>query len=208
MNQRLIVEGKDAVVLSVLCSQHLPPPVGFSNPKIYKKHFVEEAGGYDKALILFKKSLTDSSLQNIGLILDADQAGPAARWDAVKNILAEVFPPEILQAAALTPEGIVLQGENLPTVGIWLMPDNQSKGYLEHFLAKLVPPKEELWQIAEFTVDDLTYKTYCRFTDAKKQKALVHTWLAWQESPGLPFGTAAQAGYFDVNAPAVQPFLH
>lgn len=207
MKQRLIVEGKDAVVLSVICSKHLTPPAGYTDPEIYKREFVEEAGSYKKALILFKASLKDTSISNLGLILDANQAGPAARWQALKNILAEVFPEEILNTTSLAPNGIVLQGENLPTVGIWLMPDNSSNGYLEHFLASLIPAEDEVWQHAKATVEAYSGMDFCKFTEVKKQKAMVHTWLAWQESPGLPFGTAASAGYFDVNAPIVQPFL-
>ncbi|HFA51614.1 MAG TPA: hypothetical protein ENJ95_21585 [Bacteroidetes bacterium] len=208
MKQRLIVEGKDAIVLSVICSKHMPPPKGYANPKVYEKSFVEEAGSYERALTLFKNSLSDTSIENLGIIVDANQVGAAARWQSLKKILDGFFPEKILNAASLSPNGILLNGENLPTVGVWIMPDNQSKGYLEHFLAALIHEDDTLWNHAQTTVDELMEKDFCKFKEVQKQKALVHTWLAWQKKPGLPFGTAADAGYFNVNSAAVEPFLN
>lgn len=35
----------------------------------------------------------------------------------------------------------------------------------------------------------------------------IHTWLAWQEEPGKPFGIALKAGYFDHQSPAADHFV-
>ncbi len=35
----------------------------------------------------------------------------------------------------------------------------------------------------------------------------MHTWLAWQEEPGKPFGIALKAGYFDHQSPAADHFV-
>jgi hypothetical protein len=40
-----------------------------------------------------------------------------------------------------------------------------------------------------------------------KPKAIMHTWLAWQEEPGLPFGTAIKAGYLDSSAAPVDTLV-
>ena len=42
----------------------------------------------------------------------------------------------------------------------------------------------------------------------KKQKATIYTWLAWQETPGLPFGTALEAKYLNHNKEYLKPFLN
>jgi hypothetical protein len=34
-----------------------------------------------------------------------------------------------------------------------------------------------------------------------RSKALIHTWLAWQEAPGRPFGPALRARSQDAAAP-------
>src|SRR5436190_24268592 len=38
----------------------------------------------------------------------------------------------------------------------------------------------------------------------KVSKALIHTWLAWQEKPGRPLGLAITARYFDATASYAQ----
>ncbi len=38
-----------------------------------------------------------------------------------------------------------------------------------------------------------------KFADAHMAKAQIHTWLAWQENPGLPFGTAITAKFLDAD---------
>ena len=38
-------------------------------------------------------------------------------------------------------------------------------------------------------------------------KAVLHTWLAWQEEPGLQYGTAMRARFFRDDSPAAQAFV-
>jgi hypothetical protein len=38
-----------------------------------------------------------------------------------------------------------------------------------------------------------------RFHDVDRDKAQLRTWLAWQDPPGLQFGTAIRAGKFNPN---------
>jgi hypothetical protein len=45
-----------------------------------------------------------------------------------------------------------------------------------------------------------------RFSDVRAAKARIHTWLAWQEEPGKPFGQAISARYLDPNLPAANTF--
>ena len=46
-----------------------------------------------------------------------------------------------------------------------------------------------------------------RFSDNDADKAVLHTWLAWQEEPGLPYGTAMRARFFRGDSPAAQAFV-
>ena len=34
------------------------------------------------------------------------------------------------------------------------------------------------------------------FPDSRRDKAVLRTWLAWQEEPGLPYGLAVSRHYF------------
>ena len=45
------------------------------------------------------------------------------------------------------------------------------------------------------------------FGEIDREKALVHTWLAWQANPGRPYGTAVAAGFLDHNVPEVDAFV-
>ncbi|MCB0575657.1 MAG: hypothetical protein KDC61_13950 [Saprospiraceae bacterium] len=205
--QRLIVEGNDGWALTQLCeSNALPWPEGFTKKTIGK--FVVPAGGYDKISGLVSAALLEAGLTNIGIVVDADDAGPEARWQAMRIVLEPFFSNNMLDALAPAPEGIVLKEPGRPVVGIWIMPDNAGNGYLEHFLAHLVDSEEQLWQHTDQTVKDLAGRDFCRFKPVRQQKAMLHTWLAWQEEPGRPFGTAMQAGYLNAKVAAVQPFLN
>ena len=207
MTQRLIVEGNDGWAIAQLCkSNGLPNPIGFTDKTI--GNFVKSAGGYDKVSKLIDAALLEAEVKNIGIVVDANETGPAARWEAIRHRLRPKFSDNVLNAATLDTSGILLQEEGKPVVGVWIMPDNQSNGYLEHFLAELADRSDDLWKHAESSIETLTSQHFCRFdARTRQQKALLHTWLAWQKEPGRPFGVAMQAGYLNPTAPAARLFL-
>jgi hypothetical protein len=47
-----------------------------------------------------------------------------------------------------------------------------------------------------------------QFPDKLFIKARIHTWLAWQENPGLPFGTAITARYFGADSQEALKFVN
>lgn len=208
MAQKLIVEGNDAIVLARLCQKRgLQPPLGYETAEKFKADFVAVANGYSKTLGLLALAIQQADLTNIGIIVDANDAGAAARWQAIRTILAQKYAAETLTAADAQVGAKVIVEANLPTVGVWIMPDNVGLGYLETFLADLVRTGEPLWQHAVEQVADLQTKPFCELTAAKIGKANLHTWLAWKPEPGKPFGQALDADYLDAYAPAAQPFL-
>ncbi len=175
--------------------------------KFNHENYIRSAGDVDRAINLFGQALNNPSIQNVGIVIDANSIGIYKRLNKLKAFLKNNLPKERFDKLQIQKGGIVVVEENMPIIGIWFMPDNESKGYLEHFLAKMIPVENELWQHVLKTVDELSQKDFCEFKEKEKQKALIHTWLAWQKSPGLPFGTAVKSGYFDVNSPSVEPFL-
>jgi hypothetical protein len=44
-------------------------------------------------------------------------------------------------------------------------------------------------------------------SERKFPKARIHTWLSWQENPGLPFGTAITAAYLSHDSPEALKFV-
>ncbi len=208
MAQKLIVEGNDAIALATLCQlRGLKPPLGYESQEKFKQEFVASGGGYDKAIALLKLAIYQSDLSNIGIIVDANDAGAAARWQAIRNILTDKYSEETLAQADGQVGPKVIQEANLPTLGVWIMPDNDGTGYLEHFLSGLVPPGEALWGHVNTVVTTLRAQPFNEISEAKSGKAMLHTWLAWKKEPGKPFGQALVAQYFDIHAPSVEPFL-
>ena len=153
--------------------------------------FVKEADGIQKLLDAFPVALK-ASYERIGIVADAD-AHLSDRWDQFRNraISVGVNLPERPE-----PGGTIVPGLRPSSrVGIWLMPDNSSPGILEDFLSRLVPGEDTIWDHAgEVVAEARRLGARCREVDHLKSS--LHTWLAWQEDPGLPFGTALRAQVF------------
>lgn len=208
MAQKLIVEGNDAIVLAQLCkARGLQPPLGYETIEKFREEFVSSAKGYNNISKVLNLALQQADLNNIGVIVDANQVGATARWLDMREVLVKYYSEDTLVAADVQTGAKIITEDNLPTIGIWIMPNNADVGYLETFLAQLTPHGDALWEHATRQVQQLLTLSFCELKLVKVDKANLHTWLAWKPEPGKPFGQAVDAGYFQTNAPAVQPFL-
>ena len=126
----------------------------------------------------------------VGIVLDAN-GDPNGRWQAVAGRLrdADIQPPE-----APAPTGIIIEGN--PRVGVWLMPDNQSCGELENFVARMIPRDDAVWPLSQNYIEKIPDADR-KFTKGKTLRAKVHAWLAAREHPRR-MGSAIGAG--DLNA--------
>lgn len=198
MAQRLIVEGNDAIALTRICMRRgLNPPKGYRNTQKFKAEFVISAKGIDKVNTALIEELQSPDVTRIGVIVDANNVGVEARFDSLKNTIENILEITLPAEAVVSNQGFGYQVTEDLFIGIWIMPNNETEGYLEHFLCTLIPPENEVWNFANQKVEELMNQAFCEFTTVKKQKALLHTYLAWKESPGLPMGTAIQANYIN-----------
>lgn len=184
----LLVEGTDDEhVLKHICGNR-----GISHLDDVKPH-----GGVERLLDSVPVRLKASEDGDIvGVVIDAD-ADVAARWQSLRNRLIRVGYAGVPDSPA--PEGTILDPPAdtlLPRVGIWIMPDNQTKGILEDFLRFLLPGGSPLFDHVTMSVATIPAGER-RFRELAEPKALIHTWLAWQEEPGKPLGTAITARYLD-----------
>jgi hypothetical protein len=145
----------------------------------------------------------------LGIVLDCDPdengsgQSPQNRWAQVENRLKDLGY-EVPKRP--DPAGTVIPGpEGYPTVGVWLMPDNQTEGMFEDFLLRLVPPGAG--EFARETALLARHRSFGNFTDVQISKAVVHTYLAWQDAPGKPFGIAIRSNMFNVENPFAAPFV-
>lgn len=207
MAQCLIVEGKDGIVLTNILMKYIQktPPKGYETSKKYKR-FVKEAGGFDNVEKTLLEILEKPDFTNIGLVVDADFKGVTHRLAQVEAMIKNIFQLHQLDNFDLTQNGVIWKYEQL-TLGIWIMPDNQSNGYLEHFVATMINEDDKLWSFAKEKTDELTQTDFCPFTEVKYQKAYLQTFLAWQKNPGLPMGTAIQAKYLPNKSPLTNRFV-
>ena len=163
----------------------------------------DEPSGADRLLAEMETDVLASTDRSIGFVLDADEV-PGNRWNAVCGRLKPVgltLPDEI------PPEGFVDDASTVQArVGVWLMPDNRRSGALEEFLRDLVESKDPLLPLAD-TSTQHAQERGARFPDSDRRKAVLHAWLAWQECPGLPYGTAIRAKYFGHDSAAALAFV-
>lgn len=150
-----------------------------------------------------------SSNGRIGFVLDADDSVENT-WRAMSARLRAVG----VEVEDLIPrEGFVGEsGEYQARVGVWLMPDNQQEGEhgegtLERFLETLVQEADPLLPYAREATRRAKTDHGARYSDGDVTKAVLHAWLAWQQEPGLPYGTAVKARYFRHDSPVAESFV-
>lgn len=200
MQQRLIVEGKDGLAIaSLLEKRNLPPPTGYESKTKFRK-FIKSVGGINNVNEALDEEITSQDVKRIGVIIDADDKGISNRLDSIKNILLARFPN--YKIITETTNGAHYKISEDAQVSIWVMPNNESNGYLEHFLATLIPYNlNDVWTYATNAIDIYLDQKYASISNTKIQKAKLHTYLALMENPGLPFGTAMKSNYFDAGHP-------
>jgi hypothetical protein len=164
-------------------------------------------GGRDRLIDGIDARLRGSDIESLGIILDAD-TDLSARWNAVSSRLRIRGYTSVPNEPAS--DGTVVEpppNSLLPRVGVWLMPDNKTSGILEDFLRFLVPDGDPLFDHVERSINEIPSEQL-RFTEIRKAKARIHTWLAWQAEPGKPFGQAISARYLDAALPSANIFAN
>ena len=191
----LLVEGRDDKrVVDRICREH-----GVPCPNVaYRRSDTDLLQEFSIQIKVLGKEDTEDVL---GVVIDADTSA-TSRWQSIRDRLAAGGYVGVPRQP--DPDGTIVspaKREMLPKVGVWIMPNNQDPGKLEDFLAFLVPSSDPHWEHAETCVDSLDQP---RFRDVDRSKAIIHTWLAWQRSPGLRFGTAIRSRFLDPDAPQAQ----
>ena len=193
---KLYVEGKDDIhAIRNLLVRNGIPDSSLSE--------IKETGGMENLLGIIKTAVPVSSDRPVGFVLDADDK-PQDRWSAVRARLREfeLDPPNDMPA-----DGYVTDVEKYKTrVGVWMMPDNTEAVALEELLKGLIDKDDCLFPLAESSTNE-AHEKGAKFPAAKHLKAVLHTWLAWQENPGLPYGTAINAQFFRHDSPAALAFV-
>ncbi len=198
----LLVEGQDDLWVIPYLMEHNGVPWekrGECVPEI------EPLDGIDALLKtgVISTYLKASDLEVLGVMVDANDS-LTGRWQAIRRECVQAFP-NIDDELPLT--GGIWNNDDGLRLGVWIMPDNQSPGMLESFLKYLVPNTQApLWQYAIQTTQDARNHE-ARYRDVHVDKANIHSWLAWQDPPGVPLHHAVLKKILDPHSPHARPFV-
>ena len=198
----LMVEGQDDKhMVWQLCAQY---PSLFSIKRSGYELFVTlllgfntfritEQGSRPELIKSIRQQVVTSNSQAVGILVDADDSSTRCWHD-----LAAGFNRTGVQLPTLPSSGgtIIPEQGFRPRIGIWIMPDNSSRGELEDFVKGMIPGNDSVWRLSEQYIDNIPQPNR-KFVNRKTDKAKVYAWLAARKEPGR-VGAAIGAG--DLNA--------
>ena len=197
---QLVVEGNnDRHVIWALCKYH-------NIPEVFTVTLPgdQNESGVDPLIRGIPTRLKIPGLRALGIVIDADE-NLLSRWQAIQTHLAGAGYTNL--PARPIPEGILISETNFPRIGVWIMPNNEVSGAIEDFSRLLIAPTDQLASIATETISRLETAQLHRYRPSHRSKALLHTWLAWQNPPGMPMGTAITARVLDPESPLAGQFV-
>lgn len=168
---------------------------------------IHECGSDEKVLDSLAARLVSSTpkQKTLGVLLDADIDGinpmqvVQSRFDQLKSRVGDFYTmpnafPE--NGLILSPLSTRPDASRLPRLGVWLMPDNKRFGMFEDLLVDSLPTT-----VATYTSDVVKKSKVdgiARFRDAHLAKAVIRTFLAWQDPPDIQYlGLAIKKGIFE-----------
>ena len=187
----LLVEGKDD--LHVV--RHLFQFSGLTGVCIIDKQGFETLSKSIRAEVLAEGRTA------VGILVDANDT-LESRWRAISGRLeaADVEAPHKPCA-----NGTIIEIDGKPRVGVWLMPNNQSPGELEDFIADMIPPGDGVWPLSKAYINAIPLSDR-EFAQRKVMRAKVHAWLATRERP-RPMGQSLGLGDLNVDADICKRFV-
>ena len=200
--KRLLVEGDtDKRVIPFLMEANGVAWGTADRPAVY----IAPYGGVGEMLKAgaIEGELSASGLEALGIVADAN-GDARKRWAQIRRLCQAQVPslPEDLPA-----EGLRVTHASGPRFGVWIMPDNRSKGMLEDLLVQLVPSESEsLFALARRCIGEAA-DIDAPFKPAQLTKARVHTWLAWQDEPGKSLHQAVHHRVLDPTKAESKPFV-
>ena len=149
-----------------------------------------------------------SGRQVLGIIMDADD-DVADSWKKITCRFSEVG---ITLPGSPDTNGIIVDpgegptGGPLPRIGVWLMPDNKSKGELEDLAFSMIPSNDDTWKLAQSYVDGIPSPER-KFQPDKIDKAKLYAWLATRKEPSRMGAAVGAAGGLDASIPVCKDIL-
>lgn len=207
--KRLLVEGpNDKSFFEALLRKHKLEEIITTSP-------ARELGGFNtkqgaiNLLPSLAQNLIDGHTERLGLILDSDTVKNGGGLDLTLTQIADKIVPFGYKRKPIRGKhgGFLFPStDGLPTIGTWVMPNNKDEGTIEHWVSNLVnTPQKPLFIDACAAVDKISTPL---FPPIRKPKAVVATWLAWQEIPGKGLDYTISGDMLDDSAPLYSDLLN
>lgn len=192
-NKKLLVEGNDDQhVIWTLCEKF----------KVEENFDVIDTEGIEKLFAQIPIRLKQSGIDTIGIVIDAD-SNLTGRWNSLSGIFTNLGYTLPVQIPV---DGLVIQLSGIK-LGVWIMPNNSLNGMLEDFISFLVPDEDQLLKFANDTLAEIETNSLNKYSSIHKSKALIHSWLSWQEDPGTPMGLAITKRYLSTEKDICKSFV-
>ena len=200
--RKLLVEGDTdrSVIAGLMEANGVPWPDPPDSPV-----FIDSRGSVDEILKpgVLEAELGASELEALGVVVDAN-GDASTRWNRLRERCSSEFSDLPDQIPV---EGLEVVHARGPRFGIWIMPDNRSTGMLEDWLVRLIPEASSpLYELARKCVSD-SKRQGAPFKHVHRTKAEIHTWLAWQDEPGLRLYEAVVHRVLDPERPGSGQFV-
>jgi hypothetical protein len=172
--------------------------------------------GSDKELVEKIAPLlkSEESINTLVFILDADKQKGKDNETNIKSRLQQIayrfkdYKNYNKKFSKINPEGLIIPKiEELPRIGLWLMPNNTEQGMLEDFLMKMVNVPDICIKLAEDCVICAVDENCASFKKTHFSKAVIHTYLSWQDEPGDALALSIRQGKLSSNSPIAIKFL-
>ena len=200
----LLVEGEaDRAFFEALCQRwQLPVQVKVSTPRDAGHTKDTKQAAFVVLETVYLGQLADGHIERLAIAVDADSAADGGGFArTVAQLRQRLQPAGYAMRAHAAPGGLLFaHNDGLNDIGAWVMPNNADEGALEHWIAtNLHPDERALMQHAQAAIDHIPNGP--KFKPAKRKKAEIATWLAWQAEPDHGLWHAAKPGLLDEAAP-------
>ena len=209
--KRLLVEGESDRLFFEACCRHakleniqIGPPLMMG----------AKASGKNNAVSLLPtliNQMKQETVTHLALVVDADAKetnglGFIKTWDKITEELRK-NDYDIPQRPIKPNGGICFEHKDgYPPVGLWIMPDNCSNGFVEDFIKmSLAGAETSLFERAKKTVSDLPEPK--RFQPHHTNKAEVASYMAWQKSPGQGLHGAVGGNLIDFEKGVAKQYI-
>lgn len=178
---------------------------------------VDAKEGCEQALMAFSLKISNpTTTKRLGLIIDAD-TDINARYAEIIKELRETSNLSIDVSELANNNGLIKEikrdSGDIIKIGIWIMPNNMKAGRIEDFLFEKIEEDNKLFKQVEPLINTLEQNAEkdkdivnYMYLSKHRDKAKLHTFMAWSNPPDLSMGMAVKKGFFPVESETEKKF--